>query len=83
MAKAKKIEEPIVYLDKLGQELSEGNYVVACHRNTVYICRIIKINKVMLRVSDIRKDGNEWLVYPNETVKLSGEVATLYILKYA
>lgn len=76
----------IKHLDKLGQELSAGNYVVGCHRNTLYICRILKINKVMIRIQDIRhstysEDG--WLVYPDQTVKLSGEDATVYILKYA
>ena len=82
---ATKKEIPI-HLDKLGQELSEGNYVVASHRNSMYICRIKKINKVMLRIMDVEHSGyasDGWLVYPGETVKLSGEEATAYILRYA
>jgi len=88
MATVKKVKQPTVYKDKLGQELAKGDYVAGCHRNTMYICRILKINNVMLRIVDIKdksgryeKDG--WLVYPSETVKLSGESALAYILKYA
>lgn len=76
----------VIHLDKLGQELNVGNYVVGCHHNSVYICRILKINKVMIRIQDIRHnkyDEDGWLVYPNQTVKLSGEDATAYILRYA
>lgn len=75
-----------IHLDKLGQELNVGNYVVGCHRNSVYICRILRINKVMIRIQNIRHnkyDEDGWLVYPDQTVKLSGEDATAYILKYA
>lgn len=79
-------KKQVTHLDKLGQELNIDNYVVGCHCNTLYICRILKINKVMIRIQDIRHnkyDEGGWLVYPDQTVKLSGEDATAYILKYA
>ncbi len=86
MATVKKVKEPIIRKDKLGQELEEGNYVAGCHRNTMYICKVIKVNNVMLRICDVKHSGyrdDGWLVYPNETVKLTGEDAMAYILKYA
>jgi hypothetical protein len=89
MTTIQKIKDtPTIHLDKLGQELAEGNYVAGCHRNSMYICKIIKINKKMLRILDIKCTPSTygdigWLVYSCDTVKLSGEEATAYILKYA
>ena len=54
MTEIKKKKEEIIHTDKLGQELFEGNYVAGCHRNTMYICKIIKINKVMQRIMDVK-----------------------------
>ena len=82
---ATKKEKPI-HLDKLGQELAEGNYVAGCHRNTMYICKIVATHNVQIRIQDVKKSAfrdNGLLVYPRETVKLSGEDAIAYILKYA
>lgn len=83
-----KQKELIVHKDKLGQELQEGNYVAASHRNCMYVCKITKINKVMLRIVNIEsqpsgRGTDGWLVYPLETIKLEGEGAMFYILKYA
>lgn len=83
----KKIKEPVEHTDILGQTLTEGCYVAAPRHNTMYICRVTKLNPKMIRIVNAKKSGyrssDGWLVYPKETVKLSGEEAMLYILKYA
>jgi hypothetical protein len=83
----KKVKEPVIHLDKLGQTIEEGNYVAGCHRNSMYICKILKCTAKQIRINDIKSLNKRhdagWLVYPGETVKLSGEDAIAYILKYA
>lgn len=76
----------ITHTDKLGQPIKEGMHVVACHRNSTYICKVTKVHPRQLRIHDIKKTGfgsNGWLVYPEETVILSGPDVLAYILKYA
>lgn len=81
----KKEKEKIVHTDILGQEITDGCYVASSHRNTMHICKVIKISPKMLRIIDVKskKPGDGWLAYPSETVKLSGEDAMAFILKYA
>ena len=67
--------------DILGQEIHVGNFVIVSHRNLLYICKILKITKKMIRVCKIKSTGHGWLVYPNQTVKIANEDATTYILK--
>ena len=86
MATVKK--EKVIHVDKLGQPLELGMHVAACHRNTMYVCKIVKVSPVMIRVLDVKSKPNSyhdegWLVYPHETVILSGPDALAYILKYA
>ena len=73
--------------DILGQPITDGCYVAASHRNNMYVCKVIKVNPKMLRILDVKSkhesDQDGWLVYPSETVKLSGEDAIAFILKYA
>lgn len=80
-------KEPVVHTDILGQEITEGCYVAVPHRNTMYICKVTKINPKMIRVVNVKNTGyranDGWLVYPSEGVKLSGEEALAYIMKYA
>lgn len=70
--------------DIIGQPLTEGSYIATCHRNTMFVCKIVKIHPKMVRavrIELISKGHDGWLVYPADTVKLSGEEATAYILK--
>lgn len=86
-AEPKPKKESVIHTDILGQELTEGCYVAAPRHNTMYICRVMKLNPKMIRVVNAKKSGfradNGWLAYAKETVKLSGEEAMTYILKYA
>lgn len=81
-------KELISHKDKLGQPIEEGMHVVACHRNSIYICKVTKVHPKQLRIHSVSKkgygsDSAGWLVYPFETVILSGPDALAYILKYA
>lgn len=76
------------HVDVLGQSIHENSYLAVARRNQLHICKIVKITSKMLRVIDVTtavnsysKDG--YLVYPSETVILSGEDAVMYILRYA
>lgn len=80
-------KEPVKHIDILGQEITEGCYVAAPRSNTMYICRVTKLNPKMIRIVNAKRgdsrSGDGWLVYPKETVRLTGEEAMAYILKYA
>lgn len=87
MTEIKKKKEQVVHTDILGQELVEDCYVAAPRSNTMYICKVTKLNPKMIRIVNVQKTAyrsdNGWLVYPNETVRLTGEEVLAYILKYA
>ncbi len=71
------------HTDILGQPLAVGNYVAIAQRNCMRICSIIKITPKQIRVGQVgRNDPDGSLVYPKETVLLSGPDAMAYILKY-
>lgn len=81
-------KEVTIHYDLLGQELSVGCYVVASRRgaysSTMCICKVTKLTPKKITIEDVKKGyDSEWSTYPTETVKLSGEEATAFILKYA
>lgn len=77
--------------DILGQPLDVGNYVAVGKGNAMYICRVCKITPKMIRAKLINKNDyvsgghseSGMLIYSDNTVKLSGEDAIAYVLKYA
>jgi len=72
----------IEHFDILGQPLAEGNYVAISHHNTMYVCQIKKITPKKLKALPIKwKSGDGILVYPQDSVLLSGPDALAYILK--
>jgi hypothetical protein len=80
-------KEITVHLDLLGRELSVGSVVAAMRHHgystSMCVCRVTKINPKKVTLEDVKKEYAEWLTYSNETVKLSSEEATAFILKYA
>lgn len=73
------------YLDKLGQPIALGSYVVSCHRNMLYISKVTKLNPKMLTVLDVKTTSYKVkprYVYPSETVVLTGPDVLAYILKF-
>jgi hypothetical protein len=82
---AKAPGKAIVHKDILKNELSNGDYVAAASRHSMYICKIIKISPKKIRVAQIhpsltgRNDG--WLVNPWDTVKIDGEDVLAALLK--
>lgn len=83
----------IEQVDILGQILEIGNYVAVGKGNAMYICQVCKLTPKMIRAKPIRSQDSHilgWsnkdngvLIYSSNTVKLSGEDAVAYILKYA
>jgi hypothetical protein len=72
--------------DILGQPINEGNYVAISHRNTMYICQIMKLSAKMMRVVPVGKKhygADGFLIYPDQSVLLSGTDALAYILTHA
>lgn len=78
-----KEKEPIEHHDIIGQPLIDGNYVVASVRNCVKVCKIIKVSPKMIHILPIKGYARSkgYLVYPSQTVLLSGTDALVYILK--
>ena len=76
-------KEKIEHVDIIGQPLNEGNYVAISHHNAMHVCQIKKITAKKIRACPLRgyykKDG--WLIYPSDSVLLSGPDAMVYILK--
>jgi hypothetical protein len=69
--------------DILGHELALGNYVAIARHNAMVVCSIRKMTPKQMRVLSIHdKRGDGWLVYPHDTVLLSGEDALAYVLKH-
>lgn len=78
-------KEKIEHKDIIGQPIAEGNYVAISHHNSMHVCQIKKITAKKIRACPLkgyyRKDG--WLIYPQDSVLLSGPDALAYILTHA
>lgn len=71
--------------DILGQLVSLDNYVAVSHYNSLYVCKVIKITKKLIRVLPIGKgyaNSNGWLKHTSECVILSGPDVMVYIIKH-
>jgi hypothetical protein len=77
--------------DILGQPLEVGNYVAVGKSNMLFIGQIVKITPKMIRAKAVNSKNVPYaarsedgvLIYSDNTVKLSGEDAVAYVLKYA
>jgi len=82
MAKEK---TPEFHLDILGQEIRVGNYVAASlksmYGSTLHVARITKLTPKKVNLTGL-KNKREWSIWAQETVKLSGEDVSAFILKY-
>lgn len=69
--------------DKFGKILQLGDYVVFPHRNALELGKIIKINKKMIKVSEVPagKYTYEHNKYSRETCYVEGSAVTFYLLK--
>ncbi len=73
---------PESHTDLIGQPVYLDSYVIAPRRNSLEVCKVIKVTNLMLRVEPL-KSKNDFLVYPKDAVVLSGPDALAYLLKYA
>lgn len=74
----------IEHKDKFGKILAVGDYVVFPQRNSLELGKIIKLNKIMikvLKVPVIGKSGCEYNKYSRDTCHVQGSDATFYLLK--
>lgn len=71
-------------LDLLGRELKPGQFVAFCQSNTLYVGRIKKIAKVMVRVErlkTIRYMSEEVNKYPEDCCIISEKEMTWWLIK--
>ncbi len=71
--------------DKLGRVIQLDDFVAYPYSNRLRVGRIIKLNKLMVKVLDITKPSKyqpaEYNKYPHDCVKLDASDMTWYILK--
>ena len=71
--------------DKLGRVIEIGDFVAYPQSNMLKVGKIIKLNKIMVKVLDITKStgrkAGEYNKYPHDCVKLEQSDMTWYILK--
>jgi hypothetical protein len=71
-------------LDLLGRELKPGQFVAFCQSNTLYVGRIKKVAKVMVRVErlkTIRYMSEEVNKYPEDCCIISEKEMTWWLIK--
>lgn len=75
----KEVEEKV---DILGQPIVVGCHVAVPRRNSLLICKVVKINPKMIQVESIRSDWRcDFRIYPCDAVRLDGPDVLAYILK--
>jgi hypothetical protein len=76
-----------MFKDKLGQDLTEGDFVVWPNHNTLEVGVIVKLNPKMVKVKKVDSPKKwqplTWNKYPKDVVKLEGSIVSMYILKHA
>lgn len=71
-------------LDLLGRELKPGQFVAFCQSNSLYVGRVKKVAKVMIRVErikTIRYMSEEVNKYPSDCCILDDKSMTWWLLK--
>jgi hypothetical protein len=72
------------HLDRIGRELSVGDYVAYPQSNSLSIGTITKLNPKMIKVkkinSNLRREAT-YNKYGHDCVLLNGPAITLYLLK--
>jgi len=77
-------EQPNVKLDLLGRELKAGQFVAFCQANSLYIGRVKKVAKIMVRVERMKTKrymSEEVNKYPEDCVILNEKEMTWWLLK--
>lgn len=70
--------------DILGQPITEGSHVAVAKHNMMQICKITKVTPKKIRVTPVQGHWrNGYLIYPQDSVLLSGPDAMAYILIHA
>lgn len=72
----------IYHEDRLGRNVSVGDYVTFAHSNYMYVGRVTKLNPKMLKIDRI-PSGRSYNIYSQHSVIVEGELVTHYVLKYS
>lgn len=85
--KTRKEKVMIEHTDILGQPIDNGSYLAVSHHNQLQVCQVIKINPKTLRVKPLNPKkskyywrNGDYQVFPDQTVRLTGPDALVYIL---
>lgn len=68
--------------DILGQPITLGCHVAVPRRNSLLICKVTKISPKMIHVMNVDKNyPTDFMVYPQDSVRIDGPDVLAYILK--
>jgi hypothetical protein len=77
--------DTVQHLDKLGNIIAVDDVVAVAHHNMLMIAKVIKLNKKMIKVKEIKPHtkygSSEYNKYSSEVARLNGNDAVMYILK--
>lgn len=74
----------IKHYDKLGNEITLNSVVAVPNYNNLMIAKVIKLNRVMVKIKEYKKESlysREYNKYPVDCIVISNADAVAYILK--
>lgn len=75
-------KETLTHHDIVGQEITVDSHVAVPKSNSLFICKVVKLNPKMIKVVNVKSvRKKEWLVYPRDTLAIGSADALAYILK--
>lgn len=81
---ANMLEQPKPKLDLLGRELKPGQFIAFCQSNTLFVGRVKKVAKLMIRVERLKTHrymSEEVNKYPEDCCILGEKEMTWWLLK--
>lgn len=78
------LEQPKPKLDLLGRELKPGQFIAFCQSNTLFVGRVKKVAKLMIRVERLKTHrymSEEVNKYPEDCCILSEKEMTWWLIK--
>lgn len=78
------LEQPKPKLDLLGRELKPGQFIAFCQSNTLFVGRVKKVAKLMIRVERLKTHrymSEEVNKYPEDCCILGEKEMTWWLLK--
>jgi hypothetical protein len=73
--------DEVLHTDILGNDIFTSSKLAVSKKNSLVICSVVNISPKMIRVSSIARPSWSFLVYPRDTVVVSGPDALAYLLR--